>query len=328
MGRTRDDDTSRGLGHLDRGWEFAMEGDLDEARRSAERARENEGDTPEVHTLFGYIHQLEGQLDDALRSYRSALRFDPLYLDAMIRAVEVLYLLGRRDDADELAEEALELCETPDERADVLLLRIESALDAGDVEGAAQRVRDLPEGPFESPHMPFLIGRARFEVGDLDGAEASLVDARERDPGSPDVHYYLGLVHEQRRREREATLAFLRSLKAERDLAPPPGSLTPELFEKRVRAAMRRLPPAISARLDEALVVPCDLPGMEVVAEGVDPRVPLLVDDEATEGGARRIVRLFLYQRNLERFVGPTGSLVDEIVHAIEREVSLVFPET
>lgn len=331
MARMRSDDDGtegRGASALDRGWDLALDGDLDGAMRSAERALATEGDTPEVHTLFGYIKQMQGMPEEALTHYKQAIAFDELYVDAMIRAAEVLlHQLDRRDEGLAMADEALELCETADERADVLLLKIESMLDVGDVETAAALVRELPTGPFESPQMPFHVGRARFDVGDVDGAEAMLREAKEKEPGNPDVHYYLGLVHEQKREEREAVLCFLRSVQCDAKLEPLPFGIPEEQFEKRLRQAMKRLRPEVSAKLDDALIVPTELPGVEVVAEGIDPRTAVLVDDAPLEDGERRIARVFIYQRNVERFAGPTGSVVDEIVKAIEREVAAIFPE-
>lgn len=331
MGRMRGDDDGpmdRNVSHLDRGWDLALDGDLEEAMKAAERALRSEGDSPEVHTLLGYIQQMAGQPDEALRHYRQALALDEMYLDAMIRATEVLlHQLDRRDEGMALADEALELCETADERADVLLLKIEALLDDGNVESAAEVASELPEGPFESPQMPFHVGRARFDVGDVTGAEASLFDAKEREPSNPEVHYYIGLLHETRREEREATISFLRSLQCDARLEPLPGTLAADQFEKRIRTAMKRLRTEVSTKLEDALIVPAELPGVEVVAEGVDPRTAVLIDDAADEDGGRRIARLFIYQRNVERFAGPTGAIVDEIVRAVEREVAAVFPE-
>lgn len=331
MARMRSDDDGsegRGVSALDRGWDLAHDGDLEGAMRAAERARAAEGDTPEVHTLIGFIHQLEGHAEEALAHYKQALAFDEMHIDAMIRATEVLlHQLGRKDEGMAMADEALELCETPDEIADVLLLKIEALLDAGDVEGAAAIAREMPSGPFETPQMPFHVGRARFDVGDVEGAESLLLEAKEREPGNPDVHYYLGLVNETKRLDREATVCFLRSLQCDARLGPPPNALTEEQFEKRLRQAMKKLRPEVSARLHDALIIPAELPGVEVVAEGVDPRTAVLVDDAPGDDGGRRVVRVFIYQRNIERFAGPTGAIVEEIVRSIEREVGVIFPE-
>lgn len=331
MGRMRSDDdgpTDRGASHLDRGWDLALDGELEAARRAAERALSTEGDSPEVHTLFGYLEQLEGKPELALQHYRQAIALDEMYLDAMIRASEVLlHQLGRKDEGMILAHEAFELCESDDEKADVLLLQIESLLDDGNVEGASELAQKLPVGPFESPQMPFHVGRARFDVGDVAGAESMLLEAVEREPNNPDVHYYVGLLHETKRADRDATLAFLRSLQCESRMEPMVATLPPEQFEKRIRQAMRRLRDEVSAKLEDTLVVSADLPGVEVVAEGVDPRTAVLIDDAPGEGGGKTIVRLFIYQRNVERFASPVGTIVDEIVRAIEREVAAVFPE-
>ena len=63
------------------------------------------------------------------------------------------------------------------------------------------------------------------------------------------------------------------------------------------------------------------------VADGVDPHVTVLVDDTPMEEGGRKVARVFVYQRNVERFAGAPESVVDEIVTGLERELTAIFPD-
>jgi hypothetical protein len=72
-----------------------------------------------------------------------------------------------------------------------------------------------------------------------------------------------------------------------------------------------------------------DVPGMELVADGVDPRALVLLDGlpppEGPQTGAQRV---FVYQRNVERVAGGEGQIEQEIATALEREIGGTFLET
>jgi len=67
-----------------------------------------------------------------------------------------------------------------------------------------------------------------------------------------------------------------------------------------------------------------DLPGVEIVAEGVDPRTPLLLDEMATQG-ADEHRRLFIYQRNIERLIRHPLELQQDILEILARELEAHF---
>ena len=186
---------------------------------------------------------------------------------------------------------------------------------------------ELPDGPFDPPQLTYLVGKAKYEVGDLESAEPLLREGIERDPENADAHYYLALLLEQKQDPRSATLEFLRTRQCDARVPEPAWSLPREHFERRIQLALRRLPRVVADKLEDTLVVAADLPGVEVVAEGVDPRTSVLVDDLADGDGVRRIVRIYVYQRNVERFAGSPTGVTDEILHAIEREVAHVHAD-
>jgi hypothetical protein len=77
-----------------------------------------------------------------------------------------------------------------------------------------------------------------------------------------------------------------------------------------------------------------DVPGAELVVDGVDPRAMVIVDARPPEDTelagppsdqARLQARLFIYQRNVERGAGSITALEAELSSALEREITAVF---
>lgn len=313
--------------HLDRGWDLVSRGDLAGAFVSAQKALEVDGASPEVHNLLGYVLSAEGHADEALEHYRQAIELDETFVEAMLNAAEVL--LGPSGDHGQaltLIEDALDLMDEDEERADALLLKVDALLAMGDTEGASRVVRALPEGPFDNPSIALLVGRAKLETGDIDGAEPHLRDAVERDSDNPEAHYFLGLLLEAREDLHGAMLAFLRCRELDLSIGDPPWALAPKQFEREVELALPRLPTAMREALDGALVVVVEAPGAEVVADGVDPRIEVLLDHVSAPDEAPRVGRVFVYQRNVERIAQGALEVQDGIVRALANELVLAFP--
>ena len=71
-----------------------------------------------------------------------------------------------------------------------------------------------------------------------------------------------------------------------------------------------------------------DVPGMELVADGVDPRALVLLDGPAPPSSPpQSATRIFVYQRNIERLAGGPERLEQEITSAFEREITATFLE-
>jgi len=322
--------------HLDRGWDLVNRGDFAGALISAQKSLEIDAESPEAHNLIGYIHQAEGRAEDALDHYKQAISIDDTYVEAMLNAAEVMiHALRDVDSGMAMLDEALDLAEGDDEVADALLLKFDALMQQDDRAGASSVLAKLPEGPFENEQLDFLVGRARFETGDLDGAEKHLERAKTREEASGDALYYYGLVREARGDQRGATLSFLSAREADLQAARPPWALSLADFEKRVQSAVRKLPAPLAEGIEGALVVVSDLPGPEVVAEGVDPHVGVLIDDVqdaegkpvGAEGQPKKAGRIFVYQRNIERFTASAAEIEEEILRALTHELALTFAE-
>jgi Flp pilus assembly protein TadD len=315
--------------HLDRGWDLVQRGDTRGADASARRALEIDPQSPEAYNLLGYVAALEGDASEAIDNYRQAIALDETYLEAMLNAAEVyIHPLGEFDEAIEMCNQALDLAETDEEVIDALLLKFDALLGKGDAKEAASVIARVPERPYKNPNHAFLIGRAYYEVGDVEHAAGLIEEAAAREPNHAEAHYYLGLVRDERGDAKGATLAFLRCRQLDIEMAPPPWSLPRELFAKSVDRALASLDPVLARYVRDATVHVSDVPGMELVADGVDPRALVLLDGLGTpDAPPQSATRIFVYQRNIERLAGGTERLDQEITSAFEREITATFLE-
>jgi tetratricopeptide (TPR) repeat protein len=314
--------------HLDRGWDLIKKGDLLGAQISAEQSLEIDPQSAEAHNLLGYIHAMQGNADDALEHYKQAIALDETFIEAMLNAAEVLiHPLHDYQAAIQMADEALEMSLDNDETADALLVKFDAYISQGDRESSARIAASLPDGPYESARLDFLVGRARFEIGEIERAAPLIMSAVEREPENPDCHYYLGMVHDAKGERTAAAREFLRARDFDLRLGPPSWSISPENFEQRVTEAIEGLPAPLSAALKESLVVISDVPGVEVVADGMDPRAEVLLDESNRENDTPSVRCVFFYQRNLERAAGNILNLEDEIKRCLEQEFAAAFPD-
>lgn len=322
--------------HLDRGWDLVQRGDAPGAEVSARRALEMDGQSPEAYNLLGYSAALQGEFEEAVESYRQAIALDDTYLEAMLNAAEVyIYPLGDFEEAIHMCEAALDLSETDDELADALLLLFDALLAKNDMEGARAVCARLPSGPLENPNHEFLMGRAFYEIGDLARGAPLVEKAAQAGPKNPEAQYYLGLVKDELGDVRAATDAFLRARELDLEAPAPAWSLGRDAFAELVKKLVTALPDnlRIFVRQDELWV--SDVPGLELVVDGVDPRALVLLDgiahgaqdkrDGAAEGPPS--ARLFVYQKNVERVAGSADAVEAEIKAALEREITATFVE-
>lgn len=273
-----------------------------------------------MHNLLGFTAALAGEPNEALEHYRQAIALDENYFEAMLNAAEVLLSTEAWDEAINLCDEAYDLSETDEERLDCLLLKVDAQLGKHDDAAALRTLRAAPAGPYKHGGHAFSMGRALFELGKSNEALPLLKEAVKAEPDHADAHYHLGLVAEEQGDLAAATFHFLRTRALDTLMPPPPWSESPEVFAATVERALDRLDPAFSRHIADAQIFVVEAPGPEVVVDGVEPRSLVLLDrvDETT-------LRLFVYQRNVERVAKPEAGLDGEITLALEREISALF---
>ena len=323
--------------HLDRGWDLVQRGDTRGAETSARRALELDPNSPEAHNLLGFVAALEGDGEEAIEAYRQAIALDDTYLEAMLNAAEVyIHPLGDFDQAIEMCDQALDLAEVDEEIIDALLLKFDALLGKGDTEEATRVVARIPAGPYDNPNHAFLVGRAHYEIGTFDKAAELIEDAATKDARHAEAHYYLGLIRDERGDVHGATQSFLRSRELDLDTGMPPWAPGRDVFQTLAEKAVAALNPVLQRYVEGADVYISDVPGMELVAEGVDPRALVLLDgfspDErehaAREHGDSRLCgRIFVYALNVVRLAGNFDTIEREVTLALEREITATFLE-
>ena len=313
--------------HLDRGWDLIHRGDLAGALLSAEKSLELDSQSPEAYNLLGYVRAAQGDASEALEHYRHALALDDSFVEAMLNAAEILiHPIHDFDAAQGLVREALDFAEDDDEVADALLISFDAHMHQGDREAAGRVANRLPSGPFGNSRLDFLVGRAHFEVEHRDRARAFLTRALERDADNPELHYYIGLMHEQDKDQQAATLSFLKARKLDQLEPEPPWALSEDRFQEQVKRALEGLPAECASVVRGAMVVVSDLPGIELVADGVDPRAALILDAIDEQAPEPKVGRVFLYKKNLERAVEEPGALHEQIAELLQQELEAIFP--
>jgi tetratricopeptide (TPR) repeat protein len=208
-----------------------------------------------------------------------------------------------------------------------VLLKVDALLGKSDKDEARKAMAMLPEGPFDNPSYTFLIGRAYYETGQIDKAAPLIEEAVKKDPQNGDAQYYLGLVRDERGDSHGATEAFLRTRVIDLSKDPPAWAPSAEAFATVVEAVVAKLDAILARYVQEADVYVVDVPGAELVVDGVDPRAMMILDATRGEDGERDAARLFVYQRNVERAAGALDAMEDELSKALEREITSMFLE-
>lgn len=312
--------------HLDRGWDLVQQGDSRGAEVSARRALELNEQAPEAYNLLGYVAALRGDFEEAIQHYHQALSLDETYFEALLNAAEVyIHPLAEYEDALDLCDRAIELAETDDELVDALLLKFDALLGEERMDEARVLCARFPRGPFENPNHVFLVGRALYEVGEVARATPLIQQAVKATPDNSEAYYYLGLLEDERGNRAAATHAFVKARALDVQIPPADWSLSLDACEHMVRRVVQTLPQHLRRIVREDEIYVTDMPGVEFVVDGVDPRALILMDDISPE--PLPTARLFVYQRNLERLAGALESVESELFAALERELGALLEE-
>lgn len=324
--------------HLERGWDLAQRGDTHGAASSARRALELNPNSPEVHNLLGFVAALDGDCDEAIEAYQQAICLDDGYVEAMLNAAELLvHPMAQFEDAIDICDQILDLTDFPDEVIDALLLKFEALLALGKTEEAKALLGRLPDGPYEAATQNLLAGRAFFEIGEHEQAAALINASIDTEPHNAEALYYRGLLHEVRGDARGAAVAFLQSRQLEIQMGMPPWAPNSETFMLFTDKAVQQLPEELRPYMQDAELYIADMPGPEVVIDGVDPRSMTLVDailvgaeDEekpfAVEPEQVNL-RVFVYALNILRAASGLAAVQQTILDALDSEINAALTD-
>jgi tetratricopeptide (TPR) repeat protein len=306
--------------HMDRSWDLISRGENASALVAARKALALDRGNPEVHNLIGYIHALDGELDDALESYRRAIDLDEWYLDPILNAAELL----AHPDAD--PEEAIRLCRRAaelelgaEELADAALIEIEALFSAGRDAEVLKRLEEIDDVEALRPVYRASIGRAYYDVGEIEKAREHIEAALQADEGLADAWYCAGLIARDEGRRVDAVRAFQTVRTWDLELPRLPwGPASPEETAAAVAEAIAGLPEEQRRLLEGVEVCVAPYPDEAQIRDEVDPRQIVMAERIDPARGA--FDRLWVFSLNLERAAPPAGTS-DELQRALAYEI-------
>jgi hypothetical protein len=322
--------------HLDRGWALIAQKSFRKAAFSAKQVLELDPENADAYTLVGLAAMGEHDTDEALEAFERARELDPDFLAPIIYSAEALGDDPERvDEAVKCLEDAYELVEPGSaEWVDAVLLHVEVLVGAEDDEGAAARLAMLRPEMLTLPDQQVQAGKLAVRLDDLDLAEQALAPVMRRGDPPSDALYSLAQIAERRGDPKQAILLSLKVREADLAAAETDALDAPEtkLLGEVCQAVIFALEPSLLKVVDEAEVVVHDVPPMELVADGVDPWIPLLLtgpppDARRKTDWSSRASHVFVYRLNM-RFDSPLrpdweARLREYLADAIERFVEL-----
>jgi predicted Zn-dependent protease with MMP-like domain len=321
---------------LDRGWELLGKNEWEAAAISAREALAIEGRSPEALTLIGAVHAAKGEEDEALASYRKAMKADPEYVAPLLYCAELLvWPREEYDEALRLIEKALERADDEDDFVDAVLLKAETIMA---MEADPREIRDtleeLPPVDFEDGGFHLRAARVWVELEDDVAAEEQYKKALDRlgdgAAESGDIWHGLGLVYELREDRASQVRAWLKVRELDLAADPPEFSMTDEQFEAVAEETLAELPDRIRSLLANVPIVSGDYPSLEIVAEGNDPRMlgffsGVPYPEKSAVGSPPHLDCVFLYKRNIERVASDLEEVHKEIRITLLHETGHFF---
>jgi len=324
--------------HLDRGWSLIEQKSFRKAAFSARQVLELDPESADAYTLVGLAALGEHDADEALEAFERARELDPDFLAPIVYSAEALGSDPERvDEAIKCLEEAYDLVEPGSpEWVDAVLLHVDLLLNIKDEEGAARKLGLVRPEMLTLPDQQVQAGKLAVRLDDLDLADLALAPVIERGNPPPDALYSLAQIAERRGDGPRAIDLSLLVRKADLALAKAQadGSDMPEprLLAEVCQAVIYALDQRFLDVVDEAKVVVREVPPEELVADGVDPWIPLLLTGPPPDAGHKtdwtsRATHVFVYRLNM-RFDSPhrdhwEARLREYLEEAIERFAEL-----
>lgn len=183
----------------------------------------------------------------------------------------------------------------------------------------------------DDPEFRAARAQAHFSTCGFAAAKDDATAALATDSAHADASYVLALLVEREQRYGEADALFDACAQADPDRFQAPVRWTRDRFNDVVARAGTMLPEMFQSRLDEVPVVVDDLPSDEMLTDEAPPLDPellgLFVGTALTERtfaapGVEPPPRIYLFQRNLERFSRNETELATEIARTLHHELA------
>ncbi len=175
--------------------------------------------------------------------------------------------------------------------------------------------------------------RLKLDLGDLPAATEQLRDLTSWFPEEADAWYLLGEARLRSKEVLHAAEASLRTLELDArtplpEWLPPVGRLQRRVLQTLQRVEIPAIRQAIEAQRPIAVLIQ-ERPAPELVAEGIDPRLPALalgtrLDPEDTE---LTLTGIAIYVANIARVCRDATQFEEELRFSLDEELAVFFAE-
>lgn len=314
---------------LDRGFSALEEGRVDDAIAALERVQKLDGKNPDVVTLAAAVSDAQGDFEAALAHYRTLAELRPD--DPMPRVCIARILLQDQGDADgalAMIEAAFAFIDEEADLIEAVIVRTEALLATGDPDNARESLSELSTSVIDDPELALDLADLSLAAEDLDAARRWIEIARKEKRLEPDALHLLGRICEAADDRAGMIAAWKQVRTLDAALPPPQVSISEDELERIASAALAELPIEVRDKLERAPILIDDVPGEDLVNEGLDPRMlGVFSGTPMTEEGAAvpTVTNIRLFKTNLERAAVDLDHLAEEIRITVLHETAHYF---
>jgi predicted Zn-dependent protease with MMP-like domain len=207
-------------------------------------------------------------------------------------------------------------------------VRTEALLATGDPDHARESLSELSTSVIDDPELALDLADLALAAEDLDGARRWIEIARKENRLEPDALHLLGRICEAAG-DHAGTVAAWQQVRAlDAALPAPQVSISDDEVERIATAALAELPAEVREKLERAPILIDDVPGEDLVAEGLDPRMlGVFSGTPMTEEGTAvpTVTNIRLFKTNLERAAVDLDHLAEEIRITVLHETAHYF---
>jgi predicted Zn-dependent protease with MMP-like domain/Flp pilus assembly protein TadD len=302
-------------------------GELDGALEIAERGlKRHPSCAPLLHARGLALWGL-GRVESAAEAIRQATAIDPAEGDAHLDLAALLIdALGRPQEGLEQLRTARRALAEPRHRAMMHALRGHAFQALEDYASAVDELARARRLAPEDIEIAVDLAEARVDAGDLDGARRDLDTAEALDPDHPRPHFLRAVLLDRAGDPGAAAGEFALAARLDPEEYFVPERLSEEEFDRRVEAAIARIPPRFREHLANVEIAVEPFPADDLLRDqGLSPLIlGLFVGTPLTDrtfDRAEMPPRILIFQRNLENVCRSKGELLREIGITVRHEI-------
>ncbi len=318
---------------LDDAWESLQDGDLEAARRAGEKLLRADPAAPDALLLLAACARDTGDVAGALEFLDRAVKADPAWSTAQLWRAEILSADPERlREALRAATLAVDNADEEDELFDAVALKAGIELDMDNPGAARKTLAELPPASIlaRSPPVALEVAHLHLALDEAANARARFETIARKHPDLADAWHGVGLACEAMEDEKGKCDAWVETLRLDTRASDQPDRLTEAEVADEAEAALGELPERARRLLVDVPIIIADLPAVDDVASGLDPRLLGLFlgtpyPDAGSLGGGGNLTQILLFRRNLERVAGDEAALREEIRTTLLHETGHFF---